>query len=184
MFEGTVSLDAPICYSNIAFCRISLHAKCYLFWQFSIISDAADLSVLWFCFCLLLVVALYQFARMQEIIRDLIVPLYIRHYLRHSYVWAHNVDPDQTPMFLTWKKIVGSNHRVDRKFRNFKFVFKSCGKIIFKPCIFLRRILADNKVKFTTKKWKFSDKKFLYFSYFCSKYRLWVLIRTASTRRF
>ena len=37
---------------------------------------------------------------------------------------------------------------------------------------------------FTTKKRKFSDKKFWYFSYFCSKHRLWVLVRTASTRRF
>ena len=34
------------------------------------------------------------------------------------------------------------------------------------------------------KKWKFSDKKFWYFSYFCSKHRLWVLVRTASARRF
>ena len=31
---------------------------------------------------------------------------------------------------------------------------------------------------------KFSDKKFKYFSYFCSKHRLWVLVRTASARRF
>ena len=37
---------------------------------------------------------------------------------------------------------------------------------------------------FTTKNWKFPDKKFWYFSYFCSKHRLWVLVRTASTRRF
>ena len=37
---------------------------------------------------------------------------------------------------------------------------------------------------FTTKKWKFLDKKFWYFSYFCSKHRLWVLIRTASARWF
>ena len=29
---------------------------------------------------------------------------------------------------------------------------------------------------FTTKKWKFSDKKFWYFSYFCTKHRLWVLV--------
>ena len=31
------------------------------------------------------------------------------------------------------------------------------------------------------KKRKFSDKKFCYFSYFCSKHRLWVLVRTASS---
>ena len=36
----------------------------------------------------------------------------------------------------------------------------------------------------TTKKWKFSDKNFWYFSYSCSKHRLWVLVRTASPRRF
>ena len=34
------------------------------------------------------------------------------------------------------------------------------------------------------KKWKFSGKKFKYFSYFSSKHRLWVLDRTASARRF
>ena len=37
---------------------------------------------------------------------------------------------------------------------------------------------------FNTKTWKFSDKKFWYFSYFCSKHRLCVLVRTASMRRF
>ena len=36
----------------------------------------------------------------------------------------------------------------------------------------------------TAKNWKFSDKKLWYFSYFCSKHRLWVLVRTASLRRF
>ena len=36
---------------------------------------------------------------------------------------------------------------------------------------------------FTTKNWKFSDKKFQYFSYFCSIHRLWVLFRTASMRQ-
>ena len=37
---------------------------------------------------------------------------------------------------------------------------------------------------FTSKNIKFSDKKIGYFSYFCSKHRLWVLVRTASARRF
>ena len=38
----------------------------------------------------------------------------------------------------------------------------------------------------TSKNWKFSYKKIWYFSYFCSKakHRLWVLVRTASSRRF
>ena len=35
-----------------------------------------------------------------------------------------------------------------------------------------------------TKKWKFWDKKIIFFSHFCSKHRLWVLVRTASPRRF
>ena len=33
---------------------------------------------------------------------------------------------------------------------------------------------------FTTKNGKFSNKKFWFFSYFCSKHRLWVCVRTAS----
>ena len=33
------------------------------------------------------------------------------------------------------------------------------------------------------KKWKFTDKKLWWYSYFCSKHRLWVLVRTALTRR-
>ena len=38
---------------------------------------------------------------------------------------------------------------------------------------------------FTTKKpERFQIKKLWYFSYFCSKHRLWVLVRTASARRF
>ena len=49
---------------------------------------------------------------------------------------------------------------------------------ITKTCLFK---YTEN---FSTKKLKFSEKKFWYFSYFCSKHRLWVLVRTASTRRF
>ena len=49
---------------------------------------------------------------------------------------------------------------------------------ITKTCLFKT---IDN---FPTKKGKFSDKKFWYYSHFCSKHRLWVLVRTASTRRF
>ena len=37
---------------------------------------------------------------------------------------------------------------------------------------------------FTPKNLKFSGKKLWYFSYICLKHRLWVLVRTASTRRF
>ena len=38
--------------------------------------------------------------------------------------------------------------------------------------------------KFHLQNWKFLDKKRWYFSYFWSKHRLWVLVRTASVRRF
>ena len=36
---------------------------------------------------------------------------------------------------------------------------------------------------FISKNWKVLDKKLWHFSYFCSKHRLWVLVRTASARR-
>ena len=52
--------------------------------------------------------------------------------------------------------------------------------LIMKTCLFK---YTEN---FTTKKKKKkkSDKKFWYISYFYSKHRLWVLVRTASARRF
>ena len=49
---------------------------------------------------------------------------------------------------------------------------------ITKTCLF--KYLEN----FSSKNWKFSDKKLWYFSYFCSKHRLWVLVRTALARRF
>ena len=49
---------------------------------------------------------------------------------------------------------------------------------ITKTCLFK---YTEN---FTSKNLKFSDKKIWYFSNFCSKHRLWVLVRTASARRF
>ena len=52
-------------------------------------------------------------------------------------------------------------------------------QVITKTCLFK---YTEN---FTTKKWKFSDKKKIwYFLYFCAKHILWVLVRTASPRRF
>ena len=61
------------------------------------------------------------------------------------------------------------------------FIYKMWPKeesSITKTCLFK---YTEN---FTTKKWKFSDKKFLYFTYFWSKHWLWVLVRTASMRWF
>ena len=49
----------------------------------------------------------------------------------------------------------------------------------------LRKHAYSNILKILPpKNWKFSDKNLRYFSYFCSKHRLWVLVRTASARRF
>ena len=48
---------------------------------------------------------------------------------------------------------------------------------ITKTCLFK---YTEN---FTIKKWKFSDKNSDIFSYFCWKHNLWVLVRTASTKR-
>ena len=49
---------------------------------------------------------------------------------------------------------------------------------IMKTCLFK---YIEN---FTIKKGKFSDKKFWNLSYFCTKHRLWVLVRTTSVRWF
>ena len=45
-------------------------------------------------------------------------------------------------------------------------------------CITKTRLFKYTEI-FITKKWKFSDKKLRHVSYFCSKHRLWVLVRTA-----
>ena len=47
-----------------------------------------------------------------------------------------------------------------------------------------KRAYSNTLKCYHQKNWKFSDNFFLSFSYFCSKHRLWVLIRTASPRRF
>ena len=49
--------------------------------------------------------------------------------------------------FMGKGKIVGPNLCVDRNFRSSNSMFKSCGKIIVKSCIFLWQILIENKVK-------------------------------------
>ena len=67
-----------------------------------------------------------------------------------------------------------------------KFGAASELRVRFHPCFLLtfpRRFLFCNSItktclfkyieNFTFKNWKFSDKKILCFSYFCSKYRLW-----------
>ena len=51
------------------------------------------------------------------------------------------------------------------------------------PCI-TKTCLFKYIENFISKNWKFSGKKLRYLSYFCTKHRLWVLVRTASPRRF
>ena len=52
-------------------------------------------------------------------------------------------------------------------------------------CLYITRTRLFKYIEnFTSKNWKFSDKKLWYVSYFCIKHRLWVLVRTASVRRF
>ena len=63
------------------------------------------------------------------------------------------------PMYFFWRCVSNVLHSIT-KMRLFKYI--------------------EN---FTSKNWKVSDKKLWYFSHFCSKHRLWVLVRTTSARR-
>ena len=59
------------------------------------------------------------------------------------------------------------------------------GGVSIMPFFSLRKHAYSNILKILPpKNEKFSDKEICCFSYFCSKHRLWVLVRTASTRRF
>ena len=71
---------------------------------------------------------------------------------------------------------VGRAHVSEGTFSHVEAIF--IFQRITKTCLFK---YIEN---FTTKKWTFSDNIFWYFSYVCSKHRLWVLVRTASLRRF
>ena len=54
--------------------------------------------------------------------------------------------------------------------------------LIFLP---LQKLAYSNVWKISPpKNWNYSDKELWYFSYFCSKHRLWVIVRTALVRRF
>ena len=58
-------------------------------------------------------------------------------------------------------------------------------RVLWWQCYSLRKHAYSNIWRNSTyKNWKFSDKKLWYISYFCSEHRLWVLVRTASARRF
>ena len=61
----------------------------------------------------------------------------------------------------------------------------ACTQLTTYPVVFTlwKQAYSNITVNFTTKKWKFSDKDLKFFI-FCSKHRLWVLIRNASVRHF
>ena len=86
---------------------------------------------------------------------------------------------------LCGQYIFGALLELGWDFRAIKPSFKS--QVVFLPTVPLRKHAYSNIQcieNFTTKNWKFSDKNSDIFSYFCSKHRLWVLVRTASLRRF
>ena len=49
---------------------------------------------------------------------------------------------------------------------------------------FMKTCLFKYIENFTSKNWNFSDKKLWYFSDFCSKHKLWVIVRTAWVGQF
>ena len=85
------------------------------------------------------------------------------------------------PIYLNWRVFImfmGTISYSVKRMCKLIWVLFGCSLHITKTRLFK---YTEN---FSTKKWKISDKKFWYFSYFCSKHRLWVLVRTASARRF
>ena len=68
-------------------------------------------------------------------------------------------------------------HLINVQYENLSYSYNSY--------ITLRKYTYSNILKiYNPKKENFQIKKIWYFSYFCSKYRLWILVRTASARRF
>ena len=69
----------------------------------------------------------------------------------------------------------------------FFIVTKKLSFMFFVSCVYmsLRKHAYSNILKISPPKTKsFQIKILILFSYFCSKHRLWVLVRTASARRF
>ena len=92
------------------------------------------------------------------------------HLTWHSLPWLDQIRPGPNQVYSGFKRsrYASKGNNTDRH-----------GNTITKTC------LVKYTENFTTKKWKFSGKNFWYFfSYFCSKHRLWVHVRTASMRRF
>ena len=93
--------------------------------------------------------------------------LFLEQWNKHAYVYSNHIYP------YSWDRQVWV-HSVDPDQMHF----------IIPLSLITKTRLFKYTENLTTKKWKFSDKKLLYFLNFCSKHRLWVLVRTVSTRRY
>ena len=84
----------------------------------------------------------------------------------------------------------GSNHSGEKPngLRVNSPIHQATGVLQYCMCAWCRFITKTRLLKYiessTTKNWKFSENKIGYFSNFCSKHRLWAIVRTASPRRF
>ena len=93
----------------------------------------------------------------------------------HLYVWILKIEYTSIMGKESWAVLHDRRLFMNRRNKTESAIFVS---YITKTSLFK---YIEN---FTSKNWKFSDKNLWYFSNFCSKHRLWVLIRTASARRF
>ena len=105
----------------------------------------------------------------------------------NSTFCIHDADPYWEPE-ASVLDIIWFVSNIDTEWR-FYFKSASCIDLVY-PSEYcstpLRKHAYSNIYKISPKKknWKITDKKLWYFSYFCLKHRLWVLVRTASPRRF
>ena len=118
---------------------------------------------------------------------------------------TNSANPDQTPQYAASDQ--GMHCLLNNRKLRVKFPFRKFSQptlrdnrvsiLIFMsviatvpPCLIvmfpIKKIRLFKYIKhFTSKNWKFSDKKKLwYFSYFCSKHRLRILVRTAPQSMF
>ena len=87
----------------------------------------------------------------------------------------------QTQVFLEFLRV----NRVLVIFTGETFVLASCLLFFWKGVYSIAKSRLFKYIEnFTTKKWKLSDEKILVVFIFCSRHTLWVLVRTASARRF
>ena len=92
----------------------------------------------------------------------------------------HNARHDE--INTTVKQRLGQERKKKKKKKKKK---KNAARAVTRSHKTLRKHVYSNILKISPQKKKkmFSDKHW-YFTYFCSKHRLWVLVRTASPRRF